>query len=292
MPLNMGYGIFVTNLSVADILMGIYLLIIAVADTNFRNTFIWKSNWWRNSAYCTFAGVLSTISSEASIFFVMLITLDRILVVKFPFGQVRLTPIVCILVSFLAWLIAIALSILPLALNMYFKGKYYSRTTVCLTLPLTNDKPAGWEYSFAIFVALNLFLFVMIVFGQLLIFKETRASSAIFGKLNRSRNQVLDVARNLLMKFVPEAGEQDIISKEDFIRLNEMIGLDVIITSDARNLTCASTCIENHTLSMSQIQALTAKIGERFDFLHKRMMYYGNLTTQNIWIFIADDVRY
>jgi leucine-rich repeat-containing G protein-coupled receptor 7/leucine-rich repeat-containing G protein-coupled receptor 8 len=37
--LKLGYGIFVTNLSAADLLMGIYLLIIAVADKMFRNRY-------------------------------------------------------------------------------------------------------------------------------------------------------------------------------------------------------------------------------------------------------------
>ena len=35
--LKIGYGIFVTNLSVADFMMGIYLLIIAIADTVYRD---------------------------------------------------------------------------------------------------------------------------------------------------------------------------------------------------------------------------------------------------------------
>ena len=35
--LKLGYGIFVTNLSVADFMMGVYLLIIAIADTVYRD---------------------------------------------------------------------------------------------------------------------------------------------------------------------------------------------------------------------------------------------------------------
>lgn len=35
--LTLGYGIFVTNLAVSDCLMGVYLLMIAIADTSFRD---------------------------------------------------------------------------------------------------------------------------------------------------------------------------------------------------------------------------------------------------------------
>jgi leucine-rich repeat-containing G protein-coupled receptor 7 len=37
--LKLGYGIFVTNLAAADLLMGIYMLTIAVADQVFRNRY-------------------------------------------------------------------------------------------------------------------------------------------------------------------------------------------------------------------------------------------------------------
>jgi leucine-rich repeat-containing G protein-coupled receptor 7/leucine-rich repeat-containing G protein-coupled receptor 8 len=40
--LQLGYEIFVTNLAVADTIMGIYLLIIAVADAMFRNRLVYR----------------------------------------------------------------------------------------------------------------------------------------------------------------------------------------------------------------------------------------------------------
>ena len=35
--LKIAYGIFVTNLTIADFLMGVYLIIIAIADQMYRN---------------------------------------------------------------------------------------------------------------------------------------------------------------------------------------------------------------------------------------------------------------
>ena len=38
--LRLPYGIFVTNLTVADFLMGIYLITIAIADQIYRNKYV------------------------------------------------------------------------------------------------------------------------------------------------------------------------------------------------------------------------------------------------------------
>ncbi|KAL3889735.1 hypothetical protein ACJMK2_002064 [Sinanodonta woodiana] len=347
LQLKMGYGIFVTNLIVADALMGIYLLIMAFADTYYRKTSATSNTCEQSREYCRAAGVVSTLSSEASTFFVMLITLDRILVVKFPFGQVKMTPSTCKVASFLAWLTAITLSVVPIGMNMYFNGKFYSRTFVWFVLPLTRDNAPGWEYLFAIFITLNFVLVLLIAIGQVLIFKAMRTKSPVLYRQKRSRDQTLAVARNLLLvvfanflgwfpigvigiltlmtytipldvyswasvvilplnsvlnpilytlsavikreKFVPASCEQDIISKEDIRRLDELFSYDVLYANDVRKLTCASTCIENHTLSLNQIDLVTRKIAERFDFLHRRMLYYGNLTMDNIWIFLDND---
>jgi hypothetical protein len=37
---KIGYGIFVSNLAVADFLMGVYLIIIATADTLYRKRYV------------------------------------------------------------------------------------------------------------------------------------------------------------------------------------------------------------------------------------------------------------
>ena len=44
--LRLAYGIFVTNLTIADFLMGIYLIIIAIADQHYRNRYICSFSHW------------------------------------------------------------------------------------------------------------------------------------------------------------------------------------------------------------------------------------------------------
>ncbi|GFS52310.1 relaxin receptor 1 [Nephila pilipes] len=65
------------NLAIADFLMCLYLFVIAGHDVAFRGEYIRHDVSWRHSWQCTFAGMLSTLSSEASIFIMVIITVDR-----------------------------------------------------------------------------------------------------------------------------------------------------------------------------------------------------------------------
>ncbi|XP_053398506.1 uncharacterized protein LOC123558066 isoform X2 [Mercenaria mercenaria] len=197
--LRLGFGIFVTNLAVADFLMGVYLLIIAVADAVFRKRYIFMDDYWRNSAWCNLAGVLSTVSSEASVFFLCLITMDRLFVIKFPFGQVRFNKRKSVICAGVVWFVSIFLAVLPVAYESYFQNKFYTKSGVCIALPLTRDRPPGWVYSVAIFVGLNFATFVLVAFGQWSIFMEIRNVSGGMEKTTAGRKNDLKVARNLLL---------------------------------------------------------------------------------------------
>ncbi|XP_060604850.1 G-protein coupled receptor GRL101-like [Ruditapes philippinarum] len=197
--LKIGYGIFVTNLAVADFLMGVYLIMIAVADSLYRNRYYLVDFQWRSSNWCITAGVLSTISSEASVLFLCLITLDRLLVIKFPFGTVRFTPMKAYVSCALCWFISIILSVIPILYTSHFQNKFYSKTGVCIALPLTRDKPPGWIYSVSIFVGLNFCTFILVAVGQISIFTELRRSTSVIKKTQITRKRDLRVARNLIL---------------------------------------------------------------------------------------------
>ena len=84
-----GFNIFVTNLCLADLLMGVYLAMVGVADLLYRGQYLWYENTWTSSDACRVAGVLSLLSSEVSAFIICLITVDRFIVVRFPFSTFR-----------------------------------------------------------------------------------------------------------------------------------------------------------------------------------------------------------
>ena len=198
--MKLGYGIFVSNLAVSDFLMGVYIVIVASADVHYRGDYIMNDDIWRTSWLCTLAGVISTLSSETSVLFVCLISVDRLLVVKFPFGNVRMRQRSSWIFASIAWIAGLLMSTFPVMFESYFEGKFYSRSSVCLALPLTSDRPSGWLYSVFIFIGLNFVMFVVIAVGQLLIFREvTSPANDNMLKLKKNRKRELQVARNLLV---------------------------------------------------------------------------------------------
>ena len=165
----------VTQLGVSDLLMGIYLLIIASKDVRFQGEFVWHDKDWRHSDLCRAAGFLSTLSSEVSSIFILLITVDRYLVIKYPFGQHRLNPRGIILCSIAAWALGFILAAIPLLPGLRHWDTY-SSNAVCLGLPLLAEQRAGWQFSIAVFIITNFSLCLCIFMGQLAIYMYEDAS--------------------------------------------------------------------------------------------------------------------
>ncbi|PAA85960.1 hypothetical protein BOX15_Mlig009194g3 [Macrostomum lignano] len=67
----------ILNLSLADLLMGVYLLIIAGTDTSYRHIYIAHDDQWRASSLCTVCAILATISSEVSVTILAFLSYDR-----------------------------------------------------------------------------------------------------------------------------------------------------------------------------------------------------------------------
>ena len=220
--LKLGYGIFVTNLAFADFLMGVYMITIASADVFYRGRYVFFDEIWRYSFWCKMAGMLSTVASEGSVLFLCAITLDRLFVIKYPFGQVRFTPKLAGITCCAIWVIALIVAILPLVVTSYFYDSFYSKSGVCLALPLTRDRPPGWLYSISIFIVFNSVTFLLIAIGQWSIYRQIDASTIfksteksnslrrfVFGNSKTSRTSLagrrsgrsndLRVSRNLLL---------------------------------------------------------------------------------------------
>ncbi|XP_022098818.1 uncharacterized protein LOC110983669 isoform X2 [Acanthaster planci] len=156
-------GFLILNLALSDCLMGVYMLIIASADTFYRDVYIYFADDWKSSTLCTIAGFLSAFSSEASVFTLTVITLDRFLCIMFPFGRLRLGRKSVRWVIAGSWLLALLLSVIPALGLPYFGERYYGRSGVCLALPLTGERSPGWEFSIALFLGVNLFSIITIL---------------------------------------------------------------------------------------------------------------------------------
>ena len=170
------FNVFVVQLSVSDFLMGVYLVIIGAADGVYRGKYLWFDVAWKKSGFCKLAGFLSLLSSEVSVFIVCLITVDRFVVFKFPFRDVRFGRTSAHVACALAWLVGVTLAGCPL-LPQTSHWEYYSQTGICIPLPITRRVFAGRTYSFSLMIVLNLILFLLIAAGQLFVYWSIHGSS-------------------------------------------------------------------------------------------------------------------
>ncbi|XP_055861285.1 G-protein coupled receptor GRL101-like [Biomphalaria glabrata] len=201
---GMGYGHFVLNLGLSDFLMGVYLIIVASADMHYRGSYLWGEQGWRSSVTCKASGFLSTLSNETSIFFIFLITLDRFLVIRFPFGQVKIRSRVAIAICVVTWSVGIALALIP-GLHYFGHWSVYTTTGVCVGLPLNPLADTAWLYSQSIFIYVNFLLFLLITAGQVVIYKtmsKMRVEKECLTNVGKRRLQDITVAKNLLLVVV------------------------------------------------------------------------------------------
>ncbi|XP_030845461.1 G-protein coupled receptor GRL101-like [Strongylocentrotus purpuratus] len=168
----------ISNLAVSDLMMGVYMMIIASTDEFYRGQYYLHSEYWRGGLLCSAAGFISMLSSEVSVFLVMIISLDRLFCVVFPFRQsLHLTPRKSLIVIVATWIFSFLLSLVPLLVPSYV-GHFYGQSSVCLALPLTSDTLPGWEYSVFIFLGINFFSFAVTLACYVAIFAEVYRSSA------------------------------------------------------------------------------------------------------------------
>ena len=172
---NKVHSFLLTNLAVADMFMGVYLLTIAIMDVRWQGEYFKHDDEWRSGLGCQIVGVLSMLSSEVSVLILTIITMDRFFCIVFPFKFKRLTYKAAVYTCIGVWIFGVVISTIPIAGLDYFYDDsgnfgFYSRSAVCLPLQLSEGRPAGWEYSVAFFVGLNFFSFMFILVAYIAMF--------------------------------------------------------------------------------------------------------------------------
>ncbi|XP_062570284.1 G-protein coupled receptor GRL101-like [Saccostrea cucullata] len=186
---TISYFTFCRNLSVADFLMGLYLYIIAIMNLVYIGNYGLNDYAWRHSGLCKFAGILATTSSEASTLFVLLITIDRVISIKYPFFQRQRGFTLGL--TLLSWVVAIFISVAPILLEeVPFFADFYSKSPICISLPLSVRRQTGWQYSMVIFVGFNFIIFLAIAVGQIVILTEVMKSSRVCHSSNVRHREV------------------------------------------------------------------------------------------------------
>uniref|UniRef100_A0A674N9B5 Relaxin family peptide receptor 2 n=1 Tax=Takifugu rubripes TaxID=31033 RepID=A0A674N9B5_TAKRU len=149
----------------ADCLMGVYLFFLGVSDVKFRGEYNRNALLWMESVECRTIGFLAMLSSEVSVLLLTYLTLEKFLVIVFPFSNLRPSKPLTGVVLASIWLLGVVIAAVPL-MNEDVFGNYYGRNGVCF--PLHSDrqeKPTAKGYSTGIFLGLNLVAFLIIVFS-------------------------------------------------------------------------------------------------------------------------------
>ncbi|XP_022109477.1 uncharacterized protein LOC110989414 [Acanthaster planci] len=198
------HNFLILNLAVSDFLMGVYMVIIASADVTFGEWYYTIASNWRPSVACKIAGIISVLSSEASVFFITLISVDRFLCIVFPHGGIRLAKPTARVAAVIIWFGAFILSSLPTILvGSDVKSDVYGLSDVCIGLPLitkpasykleegdvgnplgsqsfripvAQDHRPAWVYSIVLFLGVNLLCFLIVALCYLVIFIKVRQS--------------------------------------------------------------------------------------------------------------------
>ncbi|KAK4871706.1 hypothetical protein RN001_015830 [Aquatica leii] len=159
---NKVLNLVIRNLAVSDFLMGIYMIIIAFHDFKFRNIYNKTAHIWMSSWFCTVAGVLAMISSEVSVFLLVFMSVERLLIIAVPFGpfsSMDLTKTMTILSSI--WVLGIGLAVFPI-LQYYSSTRFYGLNGLCVPLYITEPFFVGWKYSAFIILGINFISLVII----------------------------------------------------------------------------------------------------------------------------------
>ena len=134
--INKTHILLICNLALSDFLMGVYMLIIVSADVYYKEYF--PSESWRSSGICKVAGTFAVISSEASVFFITLISFDRFFSIKNALGPRNSTTKVAGFVLLGLWIFALILGITSTILSVHHPTAY-DVSEVCVGLPLSRS---------------------------------------------------------------------------------------------------------------------------------------------------------
>ncbi|NP_001315011.1 relaxin receptor 2b precursor [Danio rerio] len=147
----------------ADCLMGVYLFFVGIFDVKFRGEYNKNAKVWMESLECRTIGFLAMLSSEVSVMLLTYLTLEKFLVIVFPFSHLRPSKCQTFTVLVSIWLLGISIAAVPL-LNEDTFGNYYGLNGVCFPLHSERlEKPVAKGYSTGIFLGLNLLAFLIIV---------------------------------------------------------------------------------------------------------------------------------
>ncbi|EDV29174.1 uncharacterized protein TRIADDRAFT_19985 [Trichoplax adhaerens] len=158
------------HLSIADSIMGFYLIVIASANIYFAGVYSEYLEAWLRSPMCLLASFLVSLSSFMSTIVLFLITLDRYLHLVYPFSDCRLSLKTNSGLLAMAWLISFVFIGVPIILsfNQPAINRLYGSNSACLPSNFDNPNYVAWLFAycgvtFLIWIAIAI-MYAVIIF--------------------------------------------------------------------------------------------------------------------------------
>ncbi|XP_078077578.1 relaxin receptor 2-like [Mustelus asterias] len=184
---NKLHAMSIKILCCADCLMGVYLFFVGIFDVKYRGEYNRHAQLWMNSIQCRMIGFLAMLSTEVSVLLLTYLSLEKYIVIVFPFSNVKPGKYQTLITLITIWFIGFSIAIIPLWNEEIF-GNYYGRNGVCFPLHADQvEKDAAKGYSIGIFLGLNLVAFVIIVFSY----------SSMFYSMHKTGIQTPEMKRHI-----------------------------------------------------------------------------------------------
>ena len=162
---------FISQLAVADIGIGIYLGFLAVVDlkTFGKQEFYQQALSWQYGPGCLAAGFIAILSSELSVYILVIVTLERLYVHIYGMRHIKTQMCNAVIVILIGWAFATTCAVLPLV-------GYNSYTSVAICLPFDVISTKGRFY-IAILAGINLIAFCLLAGCNMYILCSVRTRS-------------------------------------------------------------------------------------------------------------------
>lgn len=158
------------NLAFADLLMGVYLILLASIDIHTLGEYFNYAVQWQNEGGCQAAGFLSVFSSELSIFTLTILTLERWYAISHAIHlNKRLKLRQSVGLMLLGYAFAIVLGLLPL---VGISG--YGNVSICLPMKAENGVDIGYVVSLLV---MNGIMFLAICFCYINMYWKVKGSA-------------------------------------------------------------------------------------------------------------------
>ncbi|XP_033091679.1 relaxin receptor 2 isoform X2 [Trachypithecus francoisi] len=167
---NTTHAMSIKILCCADCLMGVYLFFVGFFDIKYRGQYQKYALLWMESVQCRLMGFLAMLSTEVSVLLLTYLTLEKFLVIVFPFNNIRPGKRQTSVILICIWMAGFLIAVIPFWNEEYFRN-FYGKNGVCFPLYYDQTEDVGSKgYSLGIFLGVNLLAFLIIVFSYITMF--------------------------------------------------------------------------------------------------------------------------